>query len=372
LVNGVNDIVLSKISASRDIEPDELRNISNNMLVTGPSTALEYGLIDGIIYYDEVEAKMKELVGIGQDDDLELIRYSKYEKAVGSEGSGSDRIAVIVASGEIYMGDGDQSTIGADKFRKEFKKARESGRVKAVVLRINSPGGSIIASDVLWREIQETRKVKPVIASMSDLAASGGYYLAMGCDTIVAQPNTITGSIGIFGILMNMQELFNDKLGITFDVAKTGEYSDLFTITRPLTDVEKQKIQVETQAGYDTFIAKAAEGRGMSEESIEEVASGRVWRGEKAKELGLVDVIGDFEDAVMIAAEKAGSEEYKLRFYPEQKTFLEEFLFNLEQNARVRSVRAELGELYPYYETLKSATGMTGIQARMPYDIKLY
>jgi len=372
LVDGIHSDMISKIAASRGIEIEELERISDQMLVTGPQSAVEYDLIDGIRYYDEVEAIMKEKSGLAQDDDLTLIKYSKYEKAAAAEGSGRNRIAVIVASGEIFMGSGSQGMIGSSTFVKELRKARESSSIKAVVLRINSPGGSVIASDVLWREIQKTREVKPVIASMSDYAASGGYYMAMACDTIVAEPNTVTGSIGVFGTLFNMKEMLNDKLGVTFDVAKTGEFSDVFTITRPLSPVEKSKIQVEVESSYDTFITKAAEGRDMSKEDVDKVASGRVWLGSKAQELGLVDVLGDFEDAVEIAANKAELDEYKLRFYPEQKTFLEEFLLNLEENARVRMLKSELGDAYPYYQSMQKALRLQGIQARLPYELKLY
>lgn len=372
LVDGIHSDMISKIAASRGIEVEELERISDQMLVTGPQSAVEYDLIDGIRYYDEVEAIMKEKSGLAQDDDLTLIKYSKYEKAAAAEGSGRNRIAVIVASGEIFMGSGSQGMIGSSTFVKELRKARESSSIKAVVLRINSPGGSVIASDVLWREIQKTREVKPVIASMSDYAASGGYYMAMACDTIVAEPNTVTGSIGVFGTLFNMKEMLNDKLGVTFDVAKTGEFSDVFTITRPLSPVEKSKIQVEVESNYDTFITKAAEGRDMSKEDVDKVASGRVWLGSKAQELGLVDVLGDFEDAVEIAANKAELDEYKLRFYPEQKTFLEEFLLNLEENARVRMLKSELGDAYPYYQSMQKALRLQGIQARLPYELKLY
>jgi protease-4 len=372
MVDGIYSEMLTKIAESRAMSFEELKNISDQMLVTGPRSAVEHNLIDGIRYYDEVESIMKEKIGLSEDDDINYITYNKYKKAAGTEGSGRDRIAVIVASGEIFMGGGSQGIIGSADFVKELRNARESSSIKAVVLRINSPGGSAIASDVLWREIQKTREVKPVIASLSDYAASGGYYMAMACDTIVAQPNTITGSIGVFATLFNMKEMLNDKLGITFDVAKTGEFSDIFTIVRPLSAVEKSKIQVETEWTYETFVSKASEGRNMSKEELLKVASGRVWLGSKAQELGLVDIVGDFEDAVEIAAAKAGIEEYKLRFYPQQKTFLEEFLANMEQNARVRMLKSELGEAYPYYKSMQKALRMEGIQARLPYELKLY
>jgi len=230
---------------------------------------------------------------------------------------------VIVADGDILPGKAQEGVIGSETFAEELRKARTNDKVKAIVLRINSPGGSALASDVMWREIALASKEKPVIASMSNYAASGGYYLAMGCDTIVAQPNTITGSIGVFSVLFDLSDFLGKKIGITFDEVKTGEVGELVTFTRPLTPMEKSIWQKKTDKIYEGFTTKAANGRHMDVEQLRKVASGRVWTGAQAKERGLVDVLGGFDDAVSIAAKKAGIEnDYKLKFYPKQKTFL--------------------------------------------------
>ena len=238
------------------------------------------------------------------------------------------------------------------------------------MLRINSPGGNFIASDELWREIYLSRQKKPVIASMSNYAASGGYYMAMAADTIVAYPNTITGSIGIFSMLFDMSKFMENKLGITRDRVNTGEFSDILTVSRPLSKTEKSIFQRQAEEGYETFITKAAQGRGMTPDQIRAIASGRVWTGTQARENGLVDELGNFDDAVRIAAEKAGiGEDYRLRFYPVQKTFWEQILFNLGQDVRVKIMKAEAGEIYPYIELLKRVKNYQGVQARMPYDL---
>jgi protease-4 len=224
---------------------------------------------------------------------------------------------------------------------------------------------------MMWREIALASEEKTVIASMSDYAASGGYYLSMACDTIVAQPHTITGSIGIFGILFDLSDFFGDKLGITFDEVRTGQYGDTYTVTRPLTEAEKSFIQKNLNDYYNTFTSKAAEGRDVPHEAIQEVASGRVWTGQQALEHNLVDVLGGFDDAVRIAAEKAGIEDdYKIRFYPTPKNFLEELLANLEENAQAKALRTELGDIYPWYQQVKKVRQYRGAQARMPFELQ--
>ncbi|MEQ8530481.1 MAG: signal peptide peptidase SppA, partial [Imperialibacter sp.] len=256
---------------------------------------------------------------------------------------------------------------------REIRNARESDRIKAVVLRINSPGGSLTGSDIIWREIMLTKEKKPVIASMGDYAASGGYYLSMPCDTIVAQPNTITGSIGIFGMMFNMEKFLENKLGITFDVVKTGEYSDIMTVTRSLSDFEKQIIQDGVNEGYETFTSKAAEARHLPIEKLKELAGGRVWTGVQAHELGLVDLLGSFDDAVKIAANKAElGDDYLLSFYPKQKNFFEEMFSSASNELEARSIKNNYGMLAPYLKEIRNLQHYEGIQARMPYsfDIK--
>ena len=269
-------------------------------------------------------------------------------------------------------GKAEQGSIGSDTFAEEIRKARSNKNVKAIVLRINSPGGSALASDVMWREVTLATKDKPVIASMGDYAASGGYYLAMGCDTIVAEPTTITGSIGVFSVLFDLSSFLDNKIGITFDEVKTGEVGELVTFTRPLTPSERAIWQRTTERIYESFTSKAAAGRHMGQEDIKKIASGRVWSGTQAKEKGLVDVLGNFDEAIRIAAEKAGiASDYKLKFYPKHKTFFEEWMADLENESKLKSLKQELGASYYIYEQVKNLKKIQGAQARMPFEVKI-
>ena len=309
----------------------------------------------------------------GDDEEIKFINYNRYRKSFSTYKSSKNEIAVIVAEGTIMPGDGNENDeiIGADKFVEEIRKAREDDDIKAIVLRVNSPGGEFKASDMMWREIGLASDAKPVIASMSDYAASGGYYLAMNCDTIVAQPHTITGSIGIFGIMFDMSDFLGDKLGITFDEVRTGEFGDTYTVTRPLTQTEKNFIQKNLDEYYEIFTTKAAEGRDVAHAEIQKVASGRVWTGEQAQDRQLVDVLGGFDDAVKIAAESAGvSDDYKVRFYPAPKNFLEELLANFEENTEARAMKQQLGDMHYWYKHVQKIRQYQGAQARMPFELK--
>lgn len=371
-LNNIYGVFLNDVARNRQIDVNELERISDEMLIRSPEDAVQYKVVNQLAYLDQVRDIMRQKLGV-EEEELELIEYGKYKKSIQQESRSTSRIAVIVASGEIVNGEGDNQTIGSDKFAKEIREARQNDRVKAIVLRINSPGGSALASDVIWREVTLAAEEKPIIASMSDLAASGGYYIAMGCDTIVAQPNTITGSIGIFGMIFNLKGLLNDKLGITTDVVETGELSNILRVTAPLNEYEQQIIQNAIEEGYETFTRKAAEGRNMSIEELREVASGRVWSGIEAKERNLVDILGSFEDAVEIAAAKAGLEEgdYRLRFYPERKGFLQELVDKLTGGAEARAMEVQFGDLYPYVKQIKELKKFEGIQARVPYDFTI-
>lgn len=375
LANGIYDYMLARISESRNIDRQRLEEISDQMLVRNAASAVELGLVDSLLYLDQFRDLLKEKVDIGEDEDLKFVSYNDYRKSFSTYKSSPNEIAVIVADGTIMPGDGNQNdkVIGAETFVKEIRAARENDDIKAIVLRVNSPGGEFKASDMMWREIELATKEKPVIASMSDYAASGGYYLAMACDTIVAQPHTITGSIGIFGIMFDLSDFFDEKLGITFDEVRTGAYGDTYTVTRPLTPAEKKIIQQSLDEYYDTFTSKAAEGRDMTQAQILEVASGRVWTGAEAEERNLVDVLGGFNDAVRIAAERAGvADDYKVRYYPAPKNFLEELLTNFEQNARAGSIKTELGEMYQWYEQARKVQQYHGAQARLPFEMRFY
>ena len=370
LLQSVNEHLVANAAEARGIDLEKAKEISSKMLVRNPQDAKGLNVVDDLLYEDQVHKELKMLLELEEDDDLELISYGKYSKSFSKYKSAKNEVAVIVASGEIIPGKGDMNTIGSIKFAKEIRKARLNDKVKAIVLRINSPGGSFLASDVLWREITLAAESKTVIASMSDVAASGGYYMAMGCDTIVAHPNTITGSIGIYSVVFNAQGFLNNKLGITNDQVSTGEVSTLYTMNRPLNDQQKEIIQKDTDEGYETFVTKAATGRGTTVDAIKAVASGRVWSGKQAKENGLVDFLGGLDDAVELAVEGAGVEDdYKVRYYPEQKPFLEQLMSDLEDDTQTKIVQEQLGDLYPYLLQFQKAQRLEGIQARLPFDV---
>jgi protease IV len=366
-INTIHGNVVSKISETRNISKDRIKEIADKMLVRSTQDAVDLGLVDSLMYYDQVLADLRGRLSLKEKDKINFIKYSKYKKNAPSPGASTNEIAVIVADGDIVSGKAQPGVIGSDTFAEQIRKARLDDRVKAIVIRVNSPGGSALASDVMWREIQLAKEVKPVIASMSDYAASGGYYLAMGCDTIVAQPNTITGSIGVFSMLFDVSKFMDNKLGITFDEVKTGEIGDL-SFTRPLSDAEKAIFQKKTDEIYETFTSKAAQGRGVSQDQIKKVASGRVWTGIQAKERGLVDVLGSYDDAIKIAAKAAGIDGYKTRLYPKQKNFWAEWMDSLEE-VQARQVKSELGIYYPVYLQLKKLETFYGAQARMPYQV---
>jgi protease-4 len=368
------DHFLTGIGTARKVNKDSLFAVANSMRVQFPEDALKYKLVDGLKYKDEVINELKDRTSTKKKDDLnsvDIADYSKTDvKADGDEKVSKNSIAVIYASGEINGGDGDDNTIGSEKISKALRKARLDNKIKAVVLRVNSPGGSSLASDVIWREVKLTHDVKPVIVSMGDYAASGGYYISCAADSIIAEPNTVTGSIGIFAILPNMQKLFNDKLGVTFDGVKTGKYADLGDISRPLTPEERAILQNQVNRGYDDFTKHVAEGRKKTQAYINSIGQGRVWTGSQAIKLGLVDRLGNINDAVASAAKKAKLTDYKLVTYPEQKSIFNKFGAGLTAEVKTRMLKSELGENYNTYQQIKTITQMMRTpQARMPFDV---
>jgi protease-4 len=375
MINSVYDEMLDGIAESRGISEEELRRMSGQMLIRNAEDAVAYGLVDSLLYFDEFESLLKKRTGVEESDKLSLVKYSQYQKSYSPFGPSGNEIAVIVAEGTILPGSSEEQTqplVGADTYEKLIRRARLNDRVKAIVIRVNSPGGEYQSSDRIWREIELAAEVKPVIASMGDFAASGGYYISMACDTIVAQPETVTGSIGIFGMMFDMSNFFDHKLGITFEEVKTGNYGELFTVTRPLTGPEKEFWQKTLDDNYEDFLAKAAEGRGLTKEQVRSVAAGRVWTGTEAMANGLVDLLGGFDEAVKIAVEKAGvADDYRLRYYPERKSFLELWISQAQDDARARAVQAELGEFHIWYQQLKNLKEYQGTQARMPFEFTL-
>ena len=374
LANSMYNHVVERISESRNIPAEKLHQIADNMEIRDAKMAKDAGLVDELYYDDEFHANIRERLGVKEKDDITFIKYGKYRKSFSTYSKSKNEIAVIVADGTIMPGEneGQDNIVAGETFVKEIRKARNNEKVKAIVIRINSPGGEFRASDMMWREIELAKKQKPVIASMSDYAASGGYYMAMGCDTIVAQPHTITGSIGIFGMMFDMSGFLGNKLGITFDEVRTGNFGEMYTVSRPLTEAERNFWQKSLDEHYNTFTSKAAQGRGVSQEEILKVASGRVWTGTQARERNLVDVEGGFDDAVKLAAAKVGvADDYKTRFYPKQKNFIEEFFSEMEEDETRNAVKEELGEMYIFYQQLKKIKTYQGAQARMPFELDL-
>lgn len=369
LIGSIHETYLTNVASTTLIPKEDLANISNKMLVKSPEDAQAYGLISKVGYEDEILGTIQKEVSVSNVDDIRFISAKKYAQATVSDYS-TNKIAVIVADGEIVLG-GDQETVDGERFATEIRKARESSSVKAIVLRVNSPGGSLTASDMIWREVMLTKGVKPIVASMSDVAASGGYYIAMACDTIIAQPNTITGSIGIFGIMFNFGDFLENKIGITNDNVKTGEYSDLMTVTRSLSESERAIIQAQVESGYETFVTKAAHGRGLPLEQLKKVAGGRVWTGSQAHDKGLVDMLGSYEDAIKLAAEKANlGVDYRVSYYPAQKPFFDEIMDKLsDPDAMI--LESSKNPLAPYMKTMESLQRMNGVQALLPGNLKI-
>ena len=376
LLNTLYGNYLANVSKSRKIPASELRGLADSLAVTTAESAARYKLVTHLGYSDEMEGAIKKTLKLDDKKDIEYVSLGKYLKGdhPSDDGDFNKRVAVVIAEGVIVSGESGDGNIGSEDFVKELKKIRENDKIKAVVLRINSPGGSALASDVMWREIGLTRKKKPVIASMSDVAASGGYYMAMGCDKIVAQPNTITGSIGIFAMLFNLQDFFDNKLGITFDGVKTNPHADWPTLTREMTDFEKMKIQRSVEEGYETFTRKAAEGRKMDVEKLRSLASGRVWSGTEAKDNGLVDVLGGLDESIKIAAKAAKLDEgdYRVRFYPEKIDPVQEFIKKLSGKSEDRILSEKLGELAPHVKMYQKLMQMKGLQARMPFELNIH
>ncbi len=365
LLNNIHTNILNKVAKSRSMTFNEVKNISDSALINLETDAVKYGLVDKLVYRDEVMDILTEKLDVEDEEDIEFVSYSKYRKTYKSYTSSKNRIAVIIASGTIVPGKGENDNIGSAKYAKEIKKAANDDKIKAIVIRINSGGGSALASDVMWREIKLASEKKPIIASMSDYAASGGYYMAMACDTILAQPNTITGSIGVFSMLFNVKNFLGNKLGITTDNVKTGYFSDLYNMTEPLNEYEINYIQKGTDQAYKAFISKAAEGRSMNLDEIEPLASGRIWTGDEALQNGLIDMLGNLDDAVTIAAEKAGvADDYRIRVYPIQKDPWQELLEILSGDVETNVLANKLDAFYPYIKSLETIQELQGIQAR--------
>lgn len=384
LINSAWGNMLDGISVSRNIPVTELETIANEVLIREPSDAVKHGMALKTIYKDELLALIRTKLEIEEDDDINFVSLKKYFNTPKTKSSKelkealqkgkSNKIAVVYATGAIESGEGDFETIGSERISKAIREARLDSTVKAIVLRVNSPGGSALASDVIWRETVLAKEAKPLVVSMGDVAASGGYYIACAADKILAMPNTITGSIGVFGVIPNMQKFFNNKLGITFDGVKTNEFADMMTVSRPLNEEEMEIIETSVTKIYDDFISKVAEGRGMSPLKVEEVARGRVWTGTDALENGLIDQLGGLEDAIAAAQELAELEDYEIKGYPEQKDPFEEMIKEITGQSQMWAASLILGndaQTLDRFRQAQSVQEMKGIQMLMPYRLEI-
>ena len=366
--------MLSKISKERKIEISELNSIADNLKISSPDDALKNKLIDGLMYEDEVKSLIRKKLAIGENDKINFVKIAKYEpeNSKVKDFSTGDKVAVIYAVGSIESGEGDDETIGSERIARAIREARLDNNVKAIVLRVNSPGGSALASDVMWREVTLAKKTKPFVVSMGDVAASGGYYISCAADRIFAQPNTITGSIGVFGIMPNAQKMLSERLGITIDTVNTNKHSDMGGIFRGVTENERAFIQNGVEEVYDVFTKRVAEGRKMMQSAVDSIGQGRVWSGSDALRINLVDELGSLENAIEFAAKKAKIDDYSIQQLPKPKNPFDEILGNIEKETESKILKNQLGETYTYLKNLKTLINLKGVQARMPYDLIIY
>lgn len=371
-INSIYSSFLTDISMDRKIGIEELRNIADNYLVQNAADALNYKLVDSLMYKDELLANIKKRLAIDPKKDISAISILKYTGKSKSE-EDKDEVAVLYAYGDIVDGEGNTGQIGGDKISRELRKLRNDDKVKAVVLRVNSGGGSALASEIIWREVELTKKVKPIMVSMGDYAASGGYYISAAADSIFAEENTLTGSIGVFGVIPNFQNLMNNKLGIHFDQVNTGKFSGLMASPDdPLTAEERAIIQLQVNNTYATFMKRVANGRSLTINHVDSIGQGRVWTGSQALKLGLVDKIGNTKTAITAAAKKAGLKDYKIAEYPAKEESILTMLKGSKDQVKMWFLQDELGEYQRYLFNMKQTLNNTGIQARVPYTIEIY
>lgn len=380
ILNNVWDDMLADLSTARGIQSSEFNRIADELSIKTPEDAVDLGLIDGLKYYDEISANLRTKLGLDEDDDIEQVsikKYAKYaarkaDKAEEKSWELKDEIAVIYAVGGIDSGEGDEESIGSETTAKAIREARLDEDVKAIVLRVNSPGGSALASDVIWRETILAGESKPFVVSFGDVAASGGYYISAAADRIFAMPNTITGSIGAFGLIPDMRGFVTDKLGFTFDVVKTNAFSDFGSLSRDMAPEEMAYLEGYLYQVYNEFIEKVAEGRGQSVAYIDSIGRGRVWTGNDALDIGLVDEIGGLDDAIAYAAQQAELEDYDIKEMPEKDDPFEQFMKDFAGNAKMTVGSWVLGDEVMYLKKMEDIKKMEGIQARMLYDIRIH
>ena len=368
LLNSIWNKICNDISVSRGININTINDLADDLtLMFEPETALENKFIDGLMYRDELIAKLKQNLNIEDSKKLNLIKNTQYAKVRPELYNGKDKIGIVYAEGQIIDGEGDDTTIGGESLSKAIRAARNDDKVKAIVMRVNSPGGSAMASEVIRREVELAAKEKPVIVSMGNYAASGGYWISSSADYIFADPNTLTGSIGVFGTVPNLKGFMNDKLGLTFDEVKTNENSDFGTLTKPLSPYQLKMMQKYVTETYDDFITLVSETRNLRKTFVDSIAQGRVWSGSNAIEIGLVDELGGIEQAIAYAAEKAGLESYSIKEFPKQEDMFESLLQTDKQEYYTKTIlKDKLGDKVKYLEALERLNQTEGVQALMP------
>jgi len=370
-IGSIWNTILKGISEERGISTEKLNSFADSLLIRDDESSKKLNLVDDLLYKDQIYDKLKKL---SDNDELELVSLTDYlasTKNIDDILNPKDNnIAIIFAEGEIVNGKGGDDKIGSETLSKAIRDAREDESVKAIVFRINSPGGSALASEVIWRETVLAKKAKPFYVSMGNVAASGGYYIACMADTIVAEPNTITGSIGVFGLLFNAKELMRN-IGVNINSVNTNSYSDMGSPARKMTNYERGVIQNGVEDIYSGFVSHVAEGRGMKVAAVDSIGQGRVWSGEDAKQIGLVDVLGGLETTINFAVKKAGLKDYGIKTYPE-KDKMTMIIEGMISQTKASIIEEELGSSYIYYKRLKDVQNIQGIQTRMPYfvDIK--
>jgi len=367
--------VVNQISMQRGLHADKINALADNMSISSANEACQSGMIDSLLYKDQVLDILTGLSKVKNAKKLNFVSHNQYIKVPKprhQKGLAKNKIAVIYASGNIVEGEDAEGNISSETISRTIREAREDSAIKAIVFRVNSGGGSALASEVIWRELDLAHRVKPVIASMGDVAASGGYYVLAAADTILANNNTLTGSIGVFGVLLNAKDFFNKKLGVSADVVNTNRHSDFGSLFRPMDAEEKQLVQRLVDNIYETFVSHVAEGRNMEKTAVDKIGEGRIWSGINAKEIGLVDEIGGLTKAIEIAAEKAGVEQYRIVELPKLKDPVEQILSELSGETSLKHIQHELGPGFRYYHHLKSVISSNGLMARMPFEIEIY
>lgn len=373
LANTLWATAVEDIAASRNLSKEELNQIADEMLLGTATNAIKNKLVDKACYKSDVVADLMKLVNITSEDDLHLTTINEYKKALVNESTNADdEIAIIYANGQITGGTSSNGNMGSETVVKLIKDAYTNDKVKAIVFRVNSPGGDGTASDIIWHEIEQAKKAgKIVVTSMGDYAASGGYYISCNSDYIIAQPNTLTGSIGVFGMVPSFQKTLKNKLGVNIEVVSTNKHADAATAFRPLDEEEIAIWQGFVDDFYNVFTQRVADGRGMTQDAVDSIGQGRVWAGADAINIGLVDALGNINDAIAKAAELAKLDNYKLVYYPEKKDFFTKLMEKNNDKNNVKTfIQNELGDQYYIYEGLNQLKNSDGIQALMPMQIQ--